>query len=115
PPDLGGDVQDDQRRDPVDVVVGLSALGFRSSERSLRPAVPERGRPAQYPRRHRGEGVRARFQAGEEDSLTWVVRARAAATDPETDFLSPVCRKNERESGGISAMPRQYQLEPFIL
>src|SRR5499425_407978 len=67
--DPRGDVQDDQRRDPADVVVGLPALGLRPAERDLRPAVPERKRPPQHPRRHRRQGVRAQPQAGEENSV----------------------------------------------
>jgi len=69
PLDPRGDLQDDQRRDPADVVVGLPALGLRSAERDLRPAVPERDRPAQHPRRHRRQAFRARSQAGEEDTV----------------------------------------------
>ena len=46
PVDPGGDLQDDQGRHATDVVVGLSALGFRSAERDLRSAVPRRNRPS---------------------------------------------------------------------
>src|SRR5262249_30532827 len=90
PLDPRGDVQDDQRRDPADVVVGLPALGLRPTERDLRPAVPERNRPPQHPRRHRGQGVRARSQAGEEDSVT--------AGDSEVTDLTL-----------RNAMPREYR------
>ena len=74
PVDPGGDLQDDQGRDPAGVVVRLSALGLRPAVERLRPAVPQGDGQAQHPRRQCGEAVQARHQAGEEDSLRTVAR-----------------------------------------
>src|ERR1700749_892066 len=49
----------DQRRDAAPLLVGLSALGFRSAVHDLRPALPLGEGQAQYPRRHRGAAVQA--------------------------------------------------------
>src|SRR5262249_16243183 len=74
PLDPRGDVQDDQCRDPADVVVGLPALGLRPADRHLRSPVPERNLPPQNPWRHRSQGVWARPKAGEEDSVNLALR-----------------------------------------
>ena len=59
----GGDLQDDQGRDPAGVVVGLPALGLRPAELHLRPAVPEGAGQAQHPRRQRRAAVQSRSRS----------------------------------------------------
>src|SRR5215469_17114324 len=48
----------DQCRDAADVLIRLSTLGFRSTERHLRFAVPVRASQTQHPGWHRGAIVR---------------------------------------------------------
>ncbi len=52
-------LRDDGCREPAALRLRLSALGLRSAEHDLRPAVPVREGQAQHPRRHRGAPVQA--------------------------------------------------------
>src|SRR5262249_39318600 len=52
-------VRDDQRGNPAALRLGLSALGLRSAQPNLGPAVPVGEGQAQHPRRQRGPLVQA--------------------------------------------------------
>src|ERR1700722_17127371 len=54
------DFQNDQRRDPALLFVGLSALGYRFALDDLRLAVSFRGCEAQHPWRQRQTRLRSR-------------------------------------------------------
>ena len=105
----GSDLQDDQRRDAAGLVVRLSALGLRPAVDDLRPAVPQRDQQAQHPRRQRGAAVRARSQAGEEDSVA--ARRATARTAPKATASVRARQASMRQQPSAAGLRFQAEAE----
>src|SRR5262249_44941866 len=81
-----GDVPRHQRGDTTPLFLRLSALGFRPAVDDLRPAVPERDRQAQHPRRQRAAAVQS--QARRREARARGVTPPAPAPEADTEGLA---------------------------
>src|SRR5262249_39047369 len=99
---------DDEGGNPADVFLRLSALGLRPAEHDLRPAVPERDREAQHPRRQRHPLLRPQA-AGAEARPRGVTVLNRGLTHPvmlrsTRDEVACASRSMEAHSASVSIL-----------